>query len=277
MLRLSLSIFFLTIFSCNDQSSQGVVFSTSFQESTVKFCLTGDTGMRTELQKKMAQMIKQEKCDRIVILGDIIYPDGIASAFDKQIKTKFEDFYYPLTTIDKRPQIALINGNHDYHGNAKAWTEVAKMRPWLIMPSLYYMENVHGFCFYYLDSPMLLALKAEASSQVEWFKNIRNKMGDKCRTEIVLTHHPYLSDGRYSDVTGPLKEIYDSLIVNQADFLISGHSHILKDLGKIGKTQFIISGTGGEVYEGFQAGLLVLELGLSDHSIKYLLKVNNNL
>lgn len=275
---------FLILFSCKGNNNsgpkkaQGTVFSTSFEEANVKFCLTGDTGMKTEFQKKIGEMLKEEKCDRIIILGDIIYPSGISSPDDEQIKTKFEDFYRPLTLIDKKPKVALINGNHDYEGNFMAWVEVAKQRPWLIMPNRYYMENVHGFCFYYLDSSMLKGASFdEITYQLEWFENVRKEMKETCKTEIVLTHHPYLSEGRHPDASGQLKDLYESLIVNKSDFHISGHSHILKDFGKVGKTQFIISGTGGEVIEGFQAGLLVLDLGLNDHTINYRLEVNPDL
>lgn len=250
---------------------EGTMLETTFTEDKVKFCITGDTGKKSGIQKKIAQMMEEEKCDRIIILGDIIYPDGIKSADDSQIKTKFEDFYFPLTLKDKKPRIALINGNHDYLGNPKAWIEVAKKKPWILMPSRYYMEDVSGFCFYYLDSNMFTESGQlwTALAKIQWLQNVWKKKEKICHTEISLVHHPYRSLGRHSDAKGYIKKFYELFIIDRSDYLISGHAHLLRDLGKIGKTHLLISGAGGAVEEDHQGGFLILELGLKDRSISH--------
>lgn len=43
--------------------------------------------------------MQAEQCDRIIIVGDLIYPDGVNSSEGPQIKQKFDDDYFPLTLI----------------------------------------------------------------------------------------------------------------------------------------------------------------------------------
>lgn len=250
---------------------EGKVFSTDVSGEKIKFCITGDTGMNTKIQRDVVEILRAEQCDRIVIVGDIIYPDGINSENDPQIKQKFEDFYYPLTLIDKKPKIALINGNHDYRGDFRAWIEVAKTRDWVIMPSRYYMEEVGGFCFYYMDSNIFLrvAQRWDIIPQVRWFYNTRKENSEICHKEIVFIHHPYLSEGRHGNAEGFLKWTYDWLFMGKSDFFISGHAHFAKDFGKNGKTHLLISGAGGDIEKNHQGGILILELGIEDHSLSY--------
>lgn len=250
---------------------EGKNFKTTFKDDKVKVCITGDTGMNTTLQREMAEMLRAENCDRIIIVGDLIYPDGIKSSDDPQIKQKFDDYYHSLTTLDKKPKVALINGNHDYRGNFSAWLEAAQKRDWVIMPSRYYMEDIGGFCFYYLDSNIFLrsAYRWDIIPQIRWFLDVREQNFKTCHTEVVFTHHPYLSEGNHGNAEGFLKWVYDWLVIDRADFLISGHAHLTKDFGKIGKTHLLISGAGGAIEKGYKGGLLILELGLNEHSISY--------
>lgn len=253
---------------------EGTVLETTFSEDKVKFCITGDTGKKSEIQKKMTLMMEEERCDRIIILGDIIYPDGIESANDPQIKTKFEDYYLPLTQKDKKPKVALINGNHDYLGNPMAWVEVAKKKKWILMPSRYYMEDVSGFCFYYLDSNMFTqsGYLWVALAKIQWLQNVWKEKEKTCHTEISMAHHPYRSVGRHSDAKGYIKQFYEWFVLDRSDYLISGHAHLIKDFGKIGKTHLLISGAGGTIEDGYEGGLLILNLDLKNRTHSYYFK-----
>ncbi len=272
VLTLVLALFLCigAIFTLN-QPQEGTNILTTFSQDKVKFCITGDTGKKSTIQKRIADIMRSEHCDRIIIVGDIIYPNGIKSINDPQIKTKFEDFYYPLTLVDRMPKVALINGNHDYKGNFRTWIELAKSKDWILMPNRYYMENVSGFCFYYLDSTMFTraAYRWDVIPQIQWLRNTRQKNSKVCRTEIVLSHHPYLSVGRHSNASGLIKQLYDWLIIDKSEFLISGHAHLAKDFGVVGKTHLLLTGAGGSIEKGYHGGLLILELGLKDHTISY--------
>lgn len=268
---ISLMIIFLSIMILALRPHMGVSLKTHFTKDKIKLCITGDTGMDTPIQRNVADLMKSEKCDRIIIVGDVIYPDGVSSSHDPQIKQKFDDYYLPLTQIDHKPKVALLSGNHDYSGNFKSWMNAIASRDWVFMPSRYFMEEISGFCLYYLDSTMLLrgTYLADLLPQVRWIRQERQKNATTCHTEIALTHHPYLSEGRHGNAKDMLKWIYDMLLIDQSDFMISGHSHLAKDFGKIGKTQLLVSGAGGDIEGNNDGGLLIMELDLKDHSLNY--------
>jgi Calcineurin-like phosphoesterase len=259
-------------------SHEGKTIVTTFSSEKIKICLTGDTGMNTAIQQQIASLLNQEKCDRIIILGDIIYPDGITSVDDPQVKEKFSDYYLPLTLEDKKPQIGLVLGNHDYAANFRAWLELAQNKPWIFMPSRYFMEQISGFCFYYLDSNIFSRSRylRDIFPQISWFREVRSSHKNICHTEVVLTHHPYFAVGRHGNAKGFLKFIYDWLFIDQSDYLISGHAHLVKDFGQTGKTRHLISGAGGQVEKGFDGGFLVMDLDLVNHSLTYSFKNESN-
>lgn len=93
-----------------------------------------------------------------------------------------------------------------------------------------------------------------------------------CHTEIVLTHHPYLSVGRHGNARDTLKWLYEWPFIDQSDFLISGHAHLAKDFGKVGKTQILVSGAGADIEADNDGGLLIIELNLNNRSLSYQFK-----
>lgn len=215
----------------------------------IKICAVGDVGMGTQVQAQVAQAMSKENCDRLVVLGDVIYPAGIKNASDPWLEQNFLRYYSSFK------KIFVILGNHDYQGSPEAWLEVSKKYPLIIHPSAFFEERIQDICFLYLDTNFS-SHYGQIFSQILWLMKSRNE----CRKTIAFSHHPFLSSGKkHGPAKGFTKKFFEMLIIGQVDYLISGHEHILSDEGLEGGTHFILSGAGGKPEQG-NPGFLTLEI-----------------
>ena len=129
----------------NNNNNNGFYFKISKNIGNSSLCFIGDTGTDYPEQKESKSLLKN--CEQVRHLGDIIYQVGIQSLKDKELKSKFLDYYSPF----KVPWY-LIFGNHDYYGQLGPWFELAKKTPNLNLPNYYYAENYNGLCFVTIDS-----------------------------------------------------------------------------------------------------------------------------
>ena len=121
--------------------------------------------MDSVAQDVVTMALKHEKCHQIFFLGDIIYPNGLKDADDKDYEVRFKNFYQKLTKINHHPKLHIVLGNHDYKGNPDAWIKIAKEDPEVYFPDRYYWKKINGICIVALDS------NAEnLQEQEEWLK-----------------------------------------------------------------------------------------------------------
>ncbi len=118
----------------------------TLKDGTAKFCFIGDMGVATELQGKVAQMLKDESCHSIHMVGDLIYPSGIRSVDDPLLESKFLRYYRPIAQSGHGPKLNLIMGNHDYKGNVKTWQDLSKQESYVVHPHPYFLQNWNGLC-----------------------------------------------------------------------------------------------------------------------------------
>lgn len=231
------------------------------QEELVKICLTGDMGKDTPHQKEIAEAMEREGCQRIFMLGDLIYPSGISSASDPELEQKFLSYYQPL--IDRNPDliINLILGNHDHKKDPSVWKDVSKKYPGFFFPNYYYMVDYGGLCMVALDTSFYYYLDKvkEMAEQTAWMTQLQSRLKD-CKVKVALTHHPlkgdYFPDWKGAD--GALKAFLETYIIGKFDVHVAGHVHVVADDGKDEGTRLLISGAGGEVSGGRRPGYIVL-------------------
>lgn len=219
----------------------------------MKYCLMGDSGNASPAQMAVADALKKEDCDRIFILGDVVYPKGIKNVDDPDLKKKFVQVYQGLNK-----NFTLVMGNHDYDGSIKAWKEAAKESPWIFFPNNYFLQKINDACFIVLDSNLYSRpwRVTAAFRQMKWMNSIKDDLGS-CRFKIALAHHPHKSRAR--PAKGFLKHFYEEKIIGHVNLLITGHDHVLQDLGQEDGTQFLISGAGGQHDD--KPGYLILKIG----------------
>lgn len=249
----------LFLISCSKEQH---VYKKQIPSETVKFCFIGDTGAGWKIQTDVSNMLLEEKCHSIHFLGDIIYPAGLAGDNDPQFESKFFNYYDQHTKKDNKPDLNLVMGNHDYRGAINYWRNIAKKHKKIVFPNPYYLLKVNNVCLVHIDTNYygifenyILGMK-----QAQWMNEIEPEL-KSCTSRIALTHHPLENKGEgHGSSSGLLRYFLEKYVVGKYDFLISGHEHVLADEGLKDKTRLLISGGGGKVPEGGDAGYLVMEV-----------------
>lgn len=199
----------------------------------------------------IANAIRQEAADAILMLGDLQYPNGapedFATAFDKQ--------WGELKGITYASP-----GNHEYNtknaaGYFKYWNAGNST-------SKHAGDADKGYHSFEIGPWHILALNSnckeiggcdEASTQGQWLLQDLDKYDYK-RCTLAFWHHPSYSSGHYYNVTDTLVRgefFWKALSAGKADVVLNGHDHIYERFqpkSKDGKTltQFTV-GTGGRV------------------------------
>ena len=221
-------------------STAPVAYQNNIAKDEMVYCLMGDTGNGASSQYKVAEKLKRENCDRVFILGDVIYPKGIKSPDDPEVISKFISVYEPM----KKP-FTLVMGNHDYEGSIAAWQAVAKKYDWVFYPGPYFLQKMNDICFIVLDSNYYQTPwpPVEGARQKAWLDSLETEL-KMCRYKVALAHHPYLSPKRPAEAL--MKKFYEDKIIGKVDALVTGHDHILADVGEVKGTRLFISGAGGK-------------------------------
>ena len=284
-----------------------VIDSKPGKPRVLRFVAFGDAGAGSPQQvaigQAMADVCQARGCDLAVELGDNFYDKGVESAHDPQFDSAFEIPYAPLD--HQRIPIYVVLGNHDNTslqlvegktlpgdggGNARGNYEVeyAKRddRPSKMfrMPDRYYKFAAPepGFGqeplaeFFALDSSPLAPYRDDPD-QEKWNPEayfiqqeswLRDQLHDsRARWQIVMAHHPYVSNGQHGNAgrydedikrdkslnskyaAGQLwkKLIDDTVCAKNVSLYLSGHDHDLEWLkppNGCGNTQFVLSGAG---------------------------------
>jgi tartrate-resistant acid phosphatase type 5 len=258
---MSMRLIFILILACKMFITFSANAAFQLPEGPVKLCFIGDTGTAYDVQFRVAELLAQEGCYSVHVLGDVIYPNGIKSSKDPLIQKKFLDPYRPVMDNAPNPIFYLIMGNHDHRGSTMPWTVLAKEHKSIYFPKLYYTLSSSGLCLVHLDTDIYkkFNLWGEAIKQTLWLREEKKKLKE-CSIKIALTHHPYESRGKYhGPATGLVRYFLEQQVIGSFDFLISGHEHILSDEGQVKGTHLFISGAGGKPDKGEESGYLVFE------------------
>lgn len=229
---------------------------------TKRICFVGDTGENNEGQRKVAKLIGKN-CDRVFLLGDIIYPIGIRSENDPRLRTHFLNHYEKLGI-----PFHIILGNHGYYSKVDpvgVWKRVDKNNDWVHFPHAFYLQKLGDLCFYAIDSTPITGLKSNIrfTTQEEWLQKALTIPG--CRKKYLLSHHPWKSPGKHGDAKRRMKKFFDRF-EKHFDLLIAGHDHLLARDGRS-----IVSGAGAKLrkkltrenvdYLAINLGIFTLENG----------------
>lgn len=204
-----------------------------FEEET-KLCFFGDAGTGNDNQKAVAKLLLEEKCQAYFYLGDLIYPSGIESKDDPELKKRFWDVYEPLL---KNNHMFLMMGNHDYKGNMDTWIDVAKENKNLHYPSHYYLVKINNMCL-----PVMNTTSGKFS-QLIWLSKL--KLED-CEIVALTGHHPLKSSGKHKSPYFPLN-IFLKYAVSKAQVYIAGHDHHLSYEGIVNGVHQFVSGAAGQL------------------------------
>ena len=252
------------------------------EKETLHLFLLGDTGSGNDGQMQVGAAM-EKRCealgdiDGIVLLGDLFYMGGVASASDPQWLAKIEK-PYGLPCLS-RANIYPILGNHDYKGVPGALIDYSNVNPRWRMPYRFYQvdfgklfrlvamdSSVTDFCFLPAVCSLNFLLDSLETSPTEWI--------------TVAAHHPLGSASAkgYSHSGGILGMVLKPLVCDKTDIWFSGHAHHLEHRQDPGCTaELVVSGGGGGELNGINVGEPETKFAQSVHGFSELTVQKNQL
>lgn len=210
-------------------------------------CVIGDPGTGASVQYAVAQAMRDARCDDVRIVGDVVYPSGVADVRDPQLQEKFFAPYQVL--FDANIPVSIVLGNHDYKGNELAWLEVAELSPGLHLPFFNYAESYEdGLCIISIDTTWVdkFYFTNRHIALIDWFTSTLRALEGKCTFSLALGHHPLRSSGRHEKPTPATRWFIEQFVVGHVDVYVAGHEHNLSDEGTLEQTRLLVSGAGGK-------------------------------
>lgn len=206
----------------------------------------------------MAATSKALKADFILSVGDLFYPDGVASVDDPQWRTSFEDVYSQFALYI--PWYGVL-GNHEYRGNPQAIVDYTKRaRRWRI-PQRYYDVKVPvgdgvNAEFLFIDtSPFIAEYRKDASKydftatdtarERRWIDSTLR--ASKAQWKFIVGHHNVYSGGKRT-VVPEMERLLNPLMKKYGvSAYFCGHEHHLEHIVPAGEApHYFISGAGYE-------------------------------
>ncbi len=182
-------------------------------EPSTRLAIAGDTGTGegSAIEATVQQMLAQDdsyRYDALVLLGDLIYPEGDA----EQVPSRISDVFDPLTQRGAR--LLPVLGNHDYMSG-----EEEQILQQLGRSTSWYSETVGIVRVVVLDSE-----RVDDPAQRAWLEDTLAAASEASWT-IVAMHKPAYSAGFHGSDESiqqawvPLFEQYDVPLV------LAGHDH----------------------------------------------------
>lgn len=241
----ALFITYLTYVLTNTKTTQAT-------DDSVSFYALGDTGTGTLKQNFVATMLNVScknsgHTDAVIMLGDNIYPDGVASVQDELWNDRFENVY-DGECLSALPFYAMP-GNHDYYGNIDAQVDYSNKNMgtgrWK-MPATHYIKNFKNSHGTTLVRLVVLDTERDVSQQLPILETAFKDL-DTNIWRIVAGHVPIRS---FSKKYGDNKNLVNVLLPELQKFhvhaYLSGHAHNLQILKRENEPLYVVSGGGGK-------------------------------
>jgi len=232
-------IVLISLFPKIKQNNLNIKPNDSLEITNEALIFLGDTGTGDGTQYKVGQAIKNycltNNCRAVILMGDIIYNQGVSSINDKQFIDKFEKPYREVNL-----PFYISYGNHDYLGCTVCYLDYSSKSSKWIMTAPYYKLS--------FDNADIFIIDTEKFSQIQanWLKDGIDK--SRATFKIVTGHRPIITyESTHAGEKWTGMDLLQKIICQKVDYYISGHSHLLEDVGRIGrcKTIQLVSGGGG--------------------------------
>jgi hypothetical protein len=181
-------------------------------------CAVGDTGENNNGQAAVTQAIRDEGCQTLLMLGDLVYPVGIKDENDPRFKTHFWNYYEDFE------QVVVTLGNHDGYSASKgveAWVKLGQKYSNLIYPSHFFLHKMGEICVFswFSEIPERDEENVFSTSQDAFAAQI-DLSG--CSLSIAIAHHPYKSSGEHGDCSKNVCAFYEKNINGKFDYVFAG-------------------------------------------------------
>ncbi len=198
--------------------------------TVTRVAVAGDTGTGpgSAIDETVMAMVdegRQRRYDGLLVLGDLIYPEGDAD----QVANRITDVFEPVTSQGAR--LVPVLGNHDYLSDEQSaiLAEVGREKTW-------YVDQVGILRIIVLDTEQI-----NDAEQTAWLQETLAAPTDAPWT-VVAMHKPAYSAGEHGSTVGiqrrwvPLFEEYDVPLV------LAGHDHDYQRSKPINGVVYVVSG-----------------------------------
>jgi hypothetical protein len=220
-------------------------------EAEVVIFALGDTGTGTiyqfEVAGAMEQRCRKTKPHGILLLGDLVYPNGTETLDDERWDQLIFDMYGGDCLKDVPIFPAL--GNHDYNGTPLLWEKAHALSERWWFPYRHYRVEFGD----------LISVLAVDTTNPTFIHTALPSITDRKSTtwSVAFGHHPIRSENRKegSHQGGRFKGwLLQAALCNYIDSYIAGHSHYLEHItiDNCGTDQFV-SGAGGAALHAFNS------------------------
>ncbi len=210
---------------------------------TVRVAAVGDIGVcGSEGVQPVADLIEGLGVEAILVLGDLAYPDGTPTDFERC----WEPAWGPL-----EPLVRPTPGNHDWRTDGAAGyfgrfgSDVGDSS------TSWYAFEIGEWTVLSIDSNCREGDRCEdGSAQITWLDDELTTRSRGCI--LAFSHHPRFSSGHHGD-TGSLDVVWSRLVAGGVDVVLAGHEHSYERMApqdEAGRrmddgTSLYVVGTGG--------------------------------
>ncbi|HYO31939.1 MAG TPA: metallophosphoesterase [Nocardioidaceae bacterium] len=203
-------------------------------EPSLRLAFAGDTGTGSDKQLATARRMVIEGqgggYDALMLLGDLIYPDGEVSLVEEVVLEPFG----PL--LDGGAELVPVLGNHDYKSGEQdeIMRALGREDPW-------YEDQIGPVRIIALDSNQV-----DDEEQTEWLEQTLAQPQPPDVWTVAIMHHPPYSAGKHGsdmkvrEAWVPLFEEYDVPLV------LAGHDHDYQRSEPQNGVTYVVSGAGAK-------------------------------
>ena len=196
-----------------------------------RFAAVGDVGDGSAAEARVAGAIARthaaEHLDLLLLLGDLIYPDGDPGEYQK----KFADPYEPVLSAGI-PMLATL-GNHDI------LTDPEAVQRAFGMPSPYFTVVRGPVEFFVIDTSRASVDRA----QTAWFE--RALKASVSPWKVAVTHVPLYSSGALHGSNRRLQADLQGLFERyRVQLVLAGHDHNYERTVEMQGVTYVVSGGG---------------------------------
>lgn len=202
--------------------------------SGVRVAVVGDPGTGDSNEYAVTRVLANQHSERgydgLLLLGDLIYPDGDVALIEETILEPFAPLLEP--SVELMPAL----GNHDYEDG-----DSAAILQRLGRESAWYAEEVGPVLFVVLESEQV-----DDPAQTAWLQATLE--ASSAPWKIAAMHHPPYSAGPQGSASD-VREAWSGLFAEYGvDLALAGHDHDYQRSEPIDGVVYVVSGGGGKTH-----------------------------
>jgi 3',5'-cyclic AMP phosphodiesterase CpdA len=207
-------------------------------EPLARLAIAGDTGERNAAVEATAKSMQIESeregepYDALVIVGDMIYPDGDADLTEASITE-------PFARVLEEAVLVPVLGNHDVQSG-----EGREIMDRLGRDTDWYVEKVGPVRLIVLDSN-----RVGNKRQMAWLRGVLAEKQPADTWTIAAMHHPAYSAGEHGSSMNVRREWVPLFEAADVPLVLAGHDHDYQRSKPQNDITYVISGGGSKLRE----------------------------